>query len=224
MVSLAAAWEAHAGEWIAWAREPGHDAFGEWTWPAVRELLPASDGLVLDIACGEGRLGRELVELGRHVVGIDRSPALARAAASHTSALPVVLADAATLPVKDASVGLAVACMCLQDIDRLDEATAEMARVVRPGGTLLVTLVHPVANCVPDPSEGNAVVTEHYLTERRMEMRVDREGLHMTFVSMHRPLSTYVRSLGRAGFAVTDLREGGAGLIPWLLAVSARRS
>jgi SAM-dependent methyltransferase len=222
-VDLATAWEAHADEWIAWAREPGHDGFWEWTWPALRELLPASEGLILDIACGEGRLGRELAQLGHHVVGIERSPSLAQAAASHASALPVALADAAALPLKDAAVGLAVACMCLQDIDRLDAATAEMARVLRPGGTLLVALVHPVANCVLEPADGNALVTEHYLTERRMETDVERAGLHMTFVSMHRPLSAYVCSLARGGFAVTDLRELGAGWVPWLLAFSAER-
>ena len=222
-MSLATAWEAHAGEWLAWAREPGHDAFWEWTWPALRELLPASGGPVLDVACGEGRLGRELVALGHRVVGVDRSPSLARAAASHASALPVLLADAAALPLKDAAVGLVTACMCLQDIDQLDEATAEMARVVRPGGTLLVALVHPVADCVPELSEGNAIVTNHYLPEWRMDMHVERAGLHMTFESMHRPLSSYVRSLGQAGFAVTDLREAGAGMLPWLLTLSAER-
>jgi SAM-dependent methyltransferase len=222
-VDLAAAWEAHADEWIAWAREPGHDAFWEWTWPALRDLLPPTDGVILDVACGEGRLGRELAGLGRPVIGTDRSPSLARAATSHPSALPVVLADAAALPIRDASVALVVACMCLQDMDRLDAAVEEMARVLRPGGTLLVALVHPIANCMPQLSQGDAAMTERYLAERRMETRVERAGLQMTFVSLHRPLATYVGALSRAGLVLTDLREHGAGLMPWLLVLSARR-
>lgn len=225
-MDLAAAWEEHAEQWIRWAREPGHDGFWEGTWPALRELLPAPDGLVLDLACGEGRLSRELAELGHPVAGIEQSPSLARAAISHAVSVPVALADLASLPVRGDAVGWAVACMCLQDLDRLDLATAEMGRVIRPGGLLLVALVHPVANCVSDPSSMNTdavTVSDAYLLERRMETRVERDGLDMTFVSMHRPLSRYVGSFARAGFVVSDLREHGAGILPWLLVLTAER-
>jgi SAM-dependent methyltransferase len=94
IVNLADAWERNAGEWIAWARAPGHDGFWESTWPALRQVLPAPDGTVVDLGCGEGRLGRLLQADGYQVIGIDRSPTLARAAAAASPAWPVVLADA----------------------------------------------------------------------------------------------------------------------------------
>ena len=82
-VSLADAWEHNAADWIAWARAPDHDdVFWEGTWPALLEILPDSAGLALDLGCGEGRAGRQLLAAGRRVLGIERSAALARAAAT----------------------------------------------------------------------------------------------------------------------------------------------
>jgi SAM-dependent methyltransferase len=64
-VSLAESWEQHAAEWVAWARTSEHDGFWDGTWPALRRLLPAPVGwAVLDLGCGEGRAGRELLNLG----------------------------------------------------------------------------------------------------------------------------------------------------------------
>jgi hypothetical protein len=56
-----------------------------------------------------------------------------------------------------------------------------------------------------------------------METHVARAGLEMTFVSVHRPLSRYVRSLAQAGFVISDLGEDGAGILPWLLTLMAER-
>ncbi|MGH3255581.1 MAG: class I SAM-dependent methyltransferase, partial [Streptosporangiaceae bacterium] len=113
-MSLAGSWEEHAAEWITWARSSPHDGFWEGTWPALRQLLPPpTTGAVLDLGCGEGRAGRELLKLGYRVVGADWSPILARAAAAASRAVPVVLADAAALPFADHSTNLVVACMSL---------------------------------------------------------------------------------------------------------------
>jgi ubiquinone/menaquinone biosynthesis C-methylase UbiE len=180
--------------------------------------------LVLDVGCGEGRLGRELTRLGHEVVGIDRSKTLARAAATGDSPLPVACADAAALPFPDRCVTAVAACMCLQDVDDLPGTVQEIARVLRPRGNVCIALVHPLANCDADPSTpigDEYVVSQPYLLPRRMEARVERDGLAMTFVSMHRPLSAYVAALTGAGLAVTDLREHGAGVVPWVLVMRA---
>jgi SAM-dependent methyltransferase len=108
-VSLADAWEQHATDWIAWARAPDHDAFWEGTWPALLEIMPDSAGPVLDLGCGEGRAGRQLLAAGRRVLGIERSVTLARAAATGSPPLPVAQADAASLPLADGCVVLVVA-------------------------------------------------------------------------------------------------------------------
>ena len=223
-MSLADAWEANAGEWIAWARSPDHDEFWDGTWPELRAVLPEPAGLTIDVGCGEGRASRRLMAAGHTVVAVERSPTLARAARSGTPRVNVVRGDAAALPFQDGSAGVVMACMVLQDVDDLDRTSTEIARVLRPGGSLCLAIVHPFASA-QDPAAfrtGEPLpITAPYLVERRYRDRAVRDGLSMTFVSDHRPLSRYVGALASAGLAITALREFGARPIPWLLVCRA---
>jgi SAM-dependent methyltransferase len=225
-VSLADAWEHNATDWIAWARAPDHDdVFWDGTWPALLEVLPDSAGLILDLGCGEGRAGRLLLAGRRRVLGIERSPTLARAAATGSPALPVAQADAARLPLGDGCVGLVVACMSLLDMDDFEGAIAEAARVLRPGGAFCFAIVHPFDSACQSGAAPAApsAVSRPYLTSRRYEDRFERGGLGITLVSMHRPLSAYTTALFGAGLVITDLRERGEREIPWLLVVRAEK-
>jgi SAM-dependent methyltransferase len=225
-VSLAGAWEDHAQEWIAWARSSRYDGFREGTWPALRELLPEpGSGPVIDVGCGEGRAGRELRQLGFRVVGVERSPTLAGAAAAACPEMPVLLADAAAMPFADRCADLVVACMSLLDIDDVEGAVAEIGRVLRPGGVLCLAVVHPFCSAQDEDTMHSASFrfSRPYLEPRRYADRVERDGLAMTFTSMHRPLSGYTSALLANGLAISALTEGGAGLIPWLLAIRAVR-
>ena len=225
-MSLADAWEHNATDWIAWARAPDHDdVFWEGTWPALLEILPDSAGLILDLGCGEGRAGRQLLAAGWRVVGIERSATLARAAATGSPALPVAQADAARLPLADGCIDLAVASMSLLDMDDLAGAIAETARVLRPGGVFCFAIVHPFDSACDSGAAPAApfAVSLPYLTPRRYEDCFDRDGLGITLASMHRPLSAYTTALFRVGLVITDLRERGEREIPWLLVVRAEK-
>jgi SAM-dependent methyltransferase len=218
-VSVSDAWEQHAKDWIRWARTPSHDGFWTGTWPELRTLVPAPDGLVVEIGCGEGRVGRELLGLGHAVVGVERSATLVHAARTADPPLTVVHADAAALPINDASARTVVACMSLHDVDDLDGTVHEIARVLEPGGRLCVAMVHPFASA-QEPSTFHSyepVVRDSYLRSRRYEDRMERDGLEMTHVSVHRPLSAYFSLFAAAGLTVSDLRELGNKPIPWLL-------
>lgn len=229
------AWEEHAQEWIVWARTPGHDGFWEGTWPELRAVLPPPGGLVVEIGCGEGRVGRALQELGHTVVGVERSATLARAARQHANVpLAIIQADAARLPIGDATASTVVACMSLHDVDDLRSTVEEVARVLRPGGQFCVAMVHPFASA-QDPAGGwraawhsttrpdPAVVSQPYLSERRFEDRVERGELKMTFVSTHRPLSAYISAFVDSGLLLGGLREFGTKPIPWLLVARLER-
>ena len=60
-------WEDRAEGWIAWARKPSHDAYAFFR-DAMFELLPPPQGRALEIGCGEGRVCRDLRELGYDAV------------------------------------------------------------------------------------------------------------------------------------------------------------
>jgi SAM-dependent methyltransferase len=217
-VTLGQAWEHHAQDWIVWARTEGHDGFWGGTWPALRAVLGPPGELVVEIGCGEGRVGRELLALGHTVVGIEQSPTLARAARDADLRLTVLRADASRLPLGDAIAGTVVACMSLHDIDDLRGTIAEAARVLRAGGRFCIAMVHPFASAQDGGVRTHApVISGPYLSERRYVDRAERDGLAMRFVSMHRPLGAYLSACFEAGFVLSALREIGTKPIPWLL-------
>jgi ubiquinone/menaquinone biosynthesis C-methylase UbiE len=180
---------------------------------------------VIDLGCGEGRAGRELRALGHRVVGADYSPTLTRAARASCPAIPVIRADAAALPFAGQSADLVLACMSLLDFDDFGGAVAEIGRVLRPRGQLCLAVVHPFISAQDeDTLHGPASeFSRPYLQTRRYTDRVEREGLAMTFTSMHRPLGAYTAALTGQGLAITALTEHGAGVIPWLLAMRAEK-
>jgi SAM-dependent methyltransferase len=224
-MTMAEAWEENARDWISWARTPLHDGFWEGTWPVLRAVMPEPCGPVLDLGCGEGRGARLLQSAGWQVLGVDRSGTLAQAAATGSPTVAAVQADAAVLPVADNSVGLVVACMSLMDVDDLDSAVAETVRVLRPGGAFCLAIVHPFDSALEQlkSESGTYRLPAPYLQARRYEDHFERDGLRMTFASMHRPLGTYCEALFRCGMIITELREHSDGDMPWLLVIRAEK-
>jgi len=144
-MDLSESWEAHASEWIKWARAPGHDSYWRFHRDQFLRLLPPPGRRTLDVGCGEGRLTRHLKSLGHIIVGIDSSPSLVAAARALDPSMDIRLADAARLPLEDASVDLVIAFLSLHDIDALSATVREIACVLDHGGRLCLAIVHPKA-------------------------------------------------------------------------------
>lgn len=209
------AWDDHAEEWIVWARAPGHDSYWRFHRDAFLPLVPPPGRLTLDIGCGEGRVGRDLARLGHRVVGIDASAVMAAAAASHPdSAGPVAIGDAAALPVTDDAADCVVAFMSLQDVDDLEGAAHEAARVLAAGGRLVMAVTHP-ANTAghwgpgADDATRPFVIDGSWFERRVVADTCERDGYRMTFHSEHRPLHAYSEALADAGFVIERIREVG---------------
>jgi malonyl-CoA O-methyltransferase len=119
-----------------------HNRLMEIEQQTVLSLLPDVRSLTaLDAGCGSGRYLKALKDRGASAVGVDLSDAmLARA---RTIGAQVVRGDLRALPFGARSVDLVVCGLALGDVAALDVALAEAARVLRPGGGVIYSVVHP---------------------------------------------------------------------------------
>ncbi len=203
-------WEGQAERWVRWAREPGHDSYWRFHRDRFLELLPPPGRLTVDVGCGEGRLARDLKELGHTVVAIDRAPTMVAHAREADPELDVREADAAALPLDDGAADLVVSFMSLMNTDDLDGAVAEAARVLAPGGRYCAAITHPLNTAGAFTSrEADApfLIEGSYFEPSQKEVPVERDGLEITFLDAHRPLEDYFRALEKAGLTVDRLRE-----------------
>lgn len=205
-------WEEQAPNWIRWAREPDHDSYWRFHREGFLASRPAPGRLTLDIGCGEGRVSRDLRELGHRVIGMDRSPSMIAAAREADPEGEYVEADAAALPFEDGSADLVIAFMSLMDMDEMPASVRELARVLEPGGLFVASVVHPLNSAgqfAPrDGGEDAPYVIDSYREQRRYADTIERAGLPMTFNSTHFTLEDFWRAFRDARLVVTDLREG----------------
>jgi SAM-dependent methyltransferase len=111
---------------------------------AVGELLadlPA--GRALDAACGTGRHARQLVARGHTVSGIDLTPEMLERARVNVPEASFAVADLRELPFAAGSFELAVCGLALAHLPSLEAGVGELARVLAPGGRLIVSVLHP---------------------------------------------------------------------------------
>ena len=98
--------------------------------------------LAADIGAGSGFLTEVLLEAGLRVVAVDRSESM-RAALGRKFAqrgeLEVREGESEALPLADGEADYALANMYLHHVERPPEAIREMARILRPGGRLVIT-------------------------------------------------------------------------------------
>jgi malonyl-CoA O-methyltransferase len=129
--------------WAATYPPYAHNALMTLEQQTVLSLLPDVAGrTAVDAGCGSGRYLRELRDRGARSIGVDLSePMLARARAITRH---VVRADLCALPIDSTSVDVIVCGLALGDVPNLEITLVEMARVLRPGGCVVYSVVHPV--------------------------------------------------------------------------------
>jgi SAM-dependent methyltransferase len=176
----------------------------------LRRALAASAARALDVGCGEGRFCRRLAAAGIAVAGLDPTPTLLAAARARDRRGTYLLGVAEALPFADLTFDLVVSYLTLIDIPDIDLAIREMARVLAPGGTLLIANLTNFSTPCADrgwvkDEQGERL---HYPIDRYFEDRgmwVEWRGIRI--INHHRPMRRYMKALLDAGLTLTWFDE-----------------
>lgn len=204
-------WEASAEAWIADQDEHGDFGRRYILDPVILpRALAAAPRLALDLGCGEGRFCRMLRKNGVTVIGIDPTPTLIAAARRRDPPGAYARAGAEALPFPGETFDLLVSYLTLIDIPDIDRAIREAARVLRPGGSLLIANLTSIntagLDCgwvKDDTGRRLHYPVDHYLQPRAVP--VDYRGIRV--VNHHRPLRDYFQPLLAAGLTLSFFDE-----------------
>jgi SAM-dependent methyltransferase len=224
-------WEENAETWTRHSRA-GHDVYRDaLNTPAFLSMLPSIAGLRgLDIGCGEGSNTRELARRGANICAIDVAPTFIRYARAAEAAMPLgvvyFVADGTELPFAAGSFDFTTAFMSMMDMHDQRRALSEVRRVLKPGGFLQFSILHP---CFVPPyrrvlREANgktrAIEVSGYFDE--IDGRLDtwwfstlppeerKRTRPFRTPRFHRTLSAWVEIIGAAGLVIDRFAEPSA--------------
>jgi SAM-dependent methyltransferase len=179
--------------WAATYDAPGNEML-DIEQPIVRRILDGLPvGTALDAACGTGRHAAYLTELGHRVIGVDQSADMLSFAAERLPAVDLLLANLERIPLADRSVDVVVCALALTHAPRLAPVLAEFARVLRPGGHLVISDAHLLLSYV----------------RPTLPRRPGPDGRPSILAEYHRPLSEYLSAALPLGFQVRHCEEPG---------------
>lgn len=171
--------------------------------PAILAMAGDVSGhRILDAGCGTGPLAAALIERGADVTGFDASSAMikiARQRLGESADLHVAdLGEPLSFP--DAAFDEVIASLVLHYLPDWAGPLAELRRVLKTGGRLIVAVNHPVIFPVVYPKLDYFAVTEY-----SEDYVLDGQTVWLTF--WHRPLHTMTDSFAAAGFRIVTIAE-----------------
>ncbi len=210
-------WDRYADEYQATHGEFLGDVGFVWgpeglTEAAAGVLGPLAGRDVLEVGSGAGQCSRWVRSRGGRAVGLDLSHRQLqhsrRIDESTGVVVPSVLGTATHLPFGDRSFDVVFSSFgALQFVADIEQAVAETARVVRPGGRFAFSITHPTRWMFPDdPTEEGLTATQSYW-DRTPYVEVDDETGAVVYVEHHRTLGDWVALLTNAGFRLVALLE-----------------
>ena len=205
-------WETHAGWWIDGFTDGVDPEYTEQILPLAAAEL-AGSSRILDVGCGDGQLSRLATQQGASlVVGIDPTWNQLTVARERAGGPVYGRSGAAALPFPDETFDAVVACLVFEHIRDVDDAIAEVARVLRAGGRFCFFLNHPLLQTPNsgwiddqwlDPPEQYWRIGDYLIEDETIE-EVEK-GVFIPFI--HRPLSRYINALASNGLLITRMEE-----------------
>ncbi len=203
-------WDRSAKAWIADNSDGGD--FGRkfvLDKPMLNRVRRGNFYNILDIGCGEGRFCRMLSKDGISTVGIDPTQELIEHAISMHPEGDYRIGKAESLDFVDESFDCVVSYLSFIDIPDIETAIAQMARVLRPSGSLIVANLNgfqtaAMPNGWRETNNGQSTFQfDNYLGER--VDWVNWRGIKVR--NWHRPMSTYFKLLLNHGFQLRFFDE-----------------
>jgi 2-polyprenyl-3-methyl-5-hydroxy-6-metoxy-1,4-benzoquinol methylase len=215
----AAFWDERMGE--------GNDWVEVLIWPATERLLDLQPGEhVLDIACGNGLTSRRLANMGAEVVAFDFAADMIAHARARTEEFAGRISysvldatdGAALLALGEGQFDAALCSMALFDMAEIEPLMRALARLLRPGGRFVFSMLHPCFNSAHiahvaemEDREGEIVTVYSvkvfgYITPT-MARGVAIPGQPKPQLYFHRPLQVLLGAAFDAGFVLDGLEE-----------------
>ena len=205
-----------------WWETTGGFAALHWIAASRAEHIPqASPGEVLvDLACGGGLMAPHVARLGYRHVGVDVGEASLRVAAAH-GVRPVV-GSVLAVPLADGCADVVVAGEILEHVEDDVAVLAECARLLRPGGTLVIDalaatrigrlLTVTLAERLPGGPPPGIHDPALFVDRARLIAAAERLGLDLRLVGLRPSLSDALRWVAgrRAGVRMKPIRSTAA--------------
>lgn len=176
---------------------------GHYERPAMLSLAGEVDGRrILDVGCGSGPLSAALRDKGAIMSGFDLSTAmidLARRRLGEDADL--IVADLAKpLPYAEAAFDDVVASLVLHYLEDWTEPLAELRRVLKAGGRLILSVNHPIVYTALNPDA-------EYFDVAEFTFDAEHAGRTVIYTNWHRPLQAMSDAFTAAGFRISVISE-----------------
>jgi SAM-dependent methyltransferase len=175
--------------------------------PAILALAGDVTGRrILDAGCGSGPLFEALRDRGAIVTGFDSSTAMLELARRRLGAgADLQVADLGSpLPFGDGAFDDVVACLVLHYLEHWTGPLAELRRVLKPGGRLIVAVDHPFVTVLSNFEAGRKA-GYFGVSKRTEEWTIGDHTALMSF--WHRPLHAMAEAFTAAGFRISVISE-----------------
>lgn len=186
--------------------------------PYMLDMIGSVSGkTILDLGCGEGGYSRALAKKGANVVSVDCNElgieyARKQAKADNLSIQHHIRNSNDLYDIEDKTFDIVLCSMMLMDCEDFNGTIKEAARVLKPGGKLFVSVLHPCFNGNHEQGIGRQgqgidreVVVKNYFDPAIWEAPLPQGNVNVIW--RHRTLEAYVKAFVKHGLTIVDLNE-----------------